>query len=295
MITRRTTQRQYLLKNSRDGATKNDIGYLFALAATRTGQIVSGVLIMSNHYHAVMFDVAARRSKFMQCFHSLTGKVMNKRLQRRESLWSTHAPGDTLLLDTEAVVDALIYTWLNPVVAGLVDRVSEWDHFVILPQHWGKKMRFKRPDYFTDDSLPEYIEFTPMPPGGFEDTPETRTFFETRLREAEDEVLSKRGKKKSLGMKRCYRVSPFATPKKSEPMYKRNPRFKTRNKELASHAIACLRHFWNTYQACRRAFSRGFEVNFPSGTLNLREQFGVPCIDLLSVDPHAPRYGPLLN
>ena len=198
-ITRRTTQRKFLLRNSEEGYVKNAAGFVFALAVLLHGQIPHALTLMSNHTHICLTDSTGKRSKFMQRFHALLAKIMNKKLGRRENFWSSNEPGNTWLLDTPKIVETLLYIWLNPVRAGLVERVAQWDQFQILPKHWGKTMRFYRPDYFrdTDPNIPEFIEFIPQPPPGFEYYPleEVVAFFEKRIAEEEEALMIARRKK----------------------------------------------------------------------------------------------------
>ena len=124
--TRRTSQRQFLLKNGKDGKTKNDLGYLLALSCARHKQLPHAVTVMSNHHHICMTDTNGKRSDHFRDFHHLTTKVLNKTLGRRESLWSSNSPGNTVLLVTETVEKTMLYIWLNPVEAGLVSSVKKW-------------------------------------------------------------------------------------------------------------------------------------------------------------------------
>ena len=252
---------------------------------------------MSNHTHICQTDTTGDRAKFKQTFYGLVAKVTNKELNRRENVWSAHAPGDTVLLDTEKVGDTMVYIWLNPVAAGLVERVEHWDHFQILPKHWGKVMRFKCPDDFREGNptLPEFIEFTPMPPPGFDHLPleEVVAYFEKRI-EAEEEryMIARRKKnKKVLGMEKCYDISPNANPAKSVSMFTRNPKFSSTFPERIVNAIEALRSFRRLYKKRLEGLKNNSKDLFPAGTIQIKNLL---CIDCLPVwdDPHLRPYAP---
>jgi len=58
MITRRTTQRQFLLKPS--ALTNQIFLYCLAVAAERTSVVLHAVCVLSNHYHLVATDPLGR-------------------------------------------------------------------------------------------------------------------------------------------------------------------------------------------------------------------------------------------
>jgi len=299
-LTRRTTQRQFLLKNEKDGKTENDLGYLFSLSCKRHNQTPHALMLMSNHHHVCLTDNNGKRSDFLRDFHHLTTKVLNKTLNRRESLWSSSSPGNTLLLDTEAVVKAMLYIWMNPVKAGLVSSVKKWRHLQILPENWGKPMQFKRPDFFRakgeHKKYPANIQVTPMPPSMFAHLPlaEVITYFEKRIEQEEKRIRRERkaaGKETFLGMKVCFAQNPFSTPKKSVSMRSRNPRFASTIADAISLAVEGMKSFWRRYKIRLEGFRKGSKAMFPSGTIAMR-MLGAKCAELGRVDPHCPVYAP---
>ena len=73
----------------RPSALNNKIfRYCLALAAKRTGVIVHGVCVLSDHYHAVVSDPEGRIPEFEAHLNKLVGKCVNAHLGRWESLWS---------------------------------------------------------------------------------------------------------------------------------------------------------------------------------------------------------------
>jgi len=75
MITRRCTQRQFLLRPDRE--TTNASIYCLALAAQRTAMHVPAFLAHSNHHHTVVVDTRGRMPEFLELFHKLVAKHQN--------------------------------------------------------------------------------------------------------------------------------------------------------------------------------------------------------------------------
>ncbi len=235
----------------------------------------------------------------MQRFHALLAKILNKKLVRRENFWNSSEPGNTWLLDTQKIVYTLIYICLNPVRAGLVERVEQWDHFQILPKHWGKPMRFKRPDYFRerDPDKPEYLTFIPEPPPGFEKYPleEVVAFFEKLIAEGEEALMIARRKKKKkvIGMKKCYDLNPNSSPRKTTKMFTRNPRFSSTKPDFLEAAIESLKGFWRVYKMRIEGIKEGSRDCFPAGTIQIVERLNLDCLPILK-DPALMNYHPYL-
>lgn len=87
LLTRRCTQRQFLLKPS--PRTNQLVRYCLAVAASKTGVLLHAVCFMSNHWHGVVTDPFARLPEFLEHFHRLLAKAQNatprERCPRRSS------------------------------------------------------------------------------------------------------------------------------------------------------------------------------------------------------------------
>jgi putative transposase len=83
MVTRRCTQRQFLLRPS--SITNAYFEYCLALAAKRSGVQVIAYLAMSNHYHAVVFDPLGQLPVFLECVNKaiLLGHSIRTNLPQR--------------------------------------------------------------------------------------------------------------------------------------------------------------------------------------------------------------------
>jgi REP element-mobilizing transposase RayT len=163
LVTRRCTQRQFLLKPSR--RTNQLVRYCLAVAARKTGVLLHAVCVMSNHWHGVLTDPQARLPEFLEHFHRLLARSQNASLGRWENLWSTDKTSVVLLVSDEDVLEKMAYTIANPTAAGLVRTPREWPG--VVTQRMGEHTRVDMPDVFFDPEggLPESVtlEFTRPP------------------------------------------------------------------------------------------------------------------------------------
>jgi REP element-mobilizing transposase RayT len=124
MITRRCSQRQFLLRPDRE--TNNAFTYCLLEAALRCEVEVLLTCAMSNHHHTVIYDRWGRYPEFVEHFHKMFARSQNALRGRRENLWPSDQVCVVKLVDRDAVMDKLIYTATNPVADHLVDRVHHW-------------------------------------------------------------------------------------------------------------------------------------------------------------------------
>jgi putative transposase len=276
-LSRRCFQRKFFLRP--DNCINRVLFYETARASKRHGQVVHASMAMSNHIHQVSTDTTGERSAFMRDAMREISRARNQNLRRRDSLWDGRPFGDTVLLDRDAIARNLLYVWLNPVEAGLVRRAQEWPGFKILPRHWGKTLRIKKSESYYGRNSPEYVEFTPMPPPGYDDMnlEEVREHFEKLLREAEDEIRKARRNKKVRGPVRVCRTNPFSCPQTPSPMGTLSPRFASKNGELLSTAKSLHRQFQDTYQRQRLRWLNGETAIFPCGTVQLKRCAPIRC------------------
>ncbi len=276
-LSRRCFQRKFFLRP--DSFINRVLFFETARASKRHGQVVHGAMAMSNHIHQVSTDTTGERSDYMRDAMREISRARNHNLKRRDSLWDGRPFGDTVLLDRDSIERQLIYTWLNPVEAGLVRHAEDWPGFKILPRHWGKTLKIKKAETYYGRSTPEYLEITPMPPPGYDDMSleEVREHFENILREAEDEIREQRRSKKVLGPVRICRTDPFSCPKTPSPMGTLSPRFASKNGELLARAKRLHHQFQDNYQRQRVKWLAGTRATFPCGTVQLRRCAPIHC------------------
>ena len=117
MVTRRCTQRQFLLRP--DPETNNAFIYCLAVAAQRHEIDVMGFIQMSNHLHDGIFDRHGSGPAFYEHFHKLLAKCMNALRGRWENFFSSEQVCVVRLETREDMIDKLVYIATNPVKMGL--------------------------------------------------------------------------------------------------------------------------------------------------------------------------------
>jgi putative transposase len=86
LLTRRTAQRQFLLKPT--VKSKQVVLYCFHRAARVHGVQIHALQVLDNHYHAVVTDPNAELPSFMAWVDREIAKCLNELYDRAENLWS---------------------------------------------------------------------------------------------------------------------------------------------------------------------------------------------------------------
>jgi REP element-mobilizing transposase RayT len=279
MITRRCTQRQFLLRP--DDETNNAFIYCLAEAAGRYGIVVMLTQMMSNHHHTVIYDPEGRINEFMEQFHKMLAKCQNVLRGRWENLWASEPPCVVEAVERNDVLDRLVYVATNPVKDGLVDRVHHWPG----PKAFGalvagRPLRADRPRHFfrEDGPMPAQVELTLTIPPQLGD----RTEFLAQLRErvaaveaAHDKSRLESGRR-VLGRGRVLRQSWRDCPTSHEPRRCLRPRVAARSKWARIQTLKRNRAFVTAYRLARAAWLAGAPIRFPVGTYALRRFANVP-------------------
>lgn len=272
LLTRRCLEQRHYLRP--DDYMHQVVGFEIGKVADQFGQQLYAAMAMSNHLHFGVGDTTGNRSDFMG--HAMAGiaRARNRDLGRKGRFWETCPFGDTVLLDANAIERKLVYIWLNPVRAGLVERAEDWPGFAILPTDWGETMRFGKPERYYGWRSPDVVEITPEPPpiANHLTLEEARNHYQNLLRIAEDEVASIRRDQglDFLGVEKISDVAPLDRPKGQDDSKKINPRFATTDPQLMNRAIENYQSFVDRYQRCRRRWLQNDPVTLPSGTVALR-------------------------
>jgi len=280
MITRRCTQRQFLLTPC--PRTNHIVKYALAYAALVTGVRLHAVCFMSNHWHGVVSDPGACLPKFLEHFHRLIAKAQNAWLNRRENFWSSERTS-VVHLETDAdVLAKMAYVIANPTAAMLVERPEDWPGLVA---DWSfGSVDVSMPDVFFDRSgtLPKNVVLEIVRPKIFEHR--TGEQLGLTLREAV-ERLTKRVRESAMcdgssfvGAAAVLEQSFDAKPSTAEPLGALDPKIAAKAPAVRVRAIKQLQAFLAAYRAAWLRWRDGLrDVVFPAGTYALRLHAGVAC------------------
>jgi len=288
LVTRRTTQRQFLLRPSR--VTNQNVSYCLALAAERTGVILHAVCVMSNHWHGVVTDPEARLPEFTECFHKLLAKAQNASLGRWENLWSSDKTSLVLLTSEQDVLEKMAYTLANPTMAGLVKSPEEWPG--VISGRFGQEDSVEMPDAFFDEDgeLPESAELQVLRPRIFARLTDAELYARLREEVAERvrvarEEMAQRGQS-FLGRESVLRQSVDASPKTKAPRRNPSPRIAGKSSVARVAAIRRMCEFFRAYRSAWNEWRHGNrDAKFPAGTYALRIYARVTCVEMSTAPP----------
>jgi REP element-mobilizing transposase RayT len=277
LVTRRCTQRQFLLRPSR--LTSQVFLYLLAVAAARCGIEVHAYCVMSNHYHLVLTDPFARLPEFQQYLGGLFGRAINALLGRREGFWGPDSFSAVELSGPQAVIDKAAYTLANPVAAGLVRSARRWPGAWSSPEDVGAAARpVPRPTHFFDPrgGMPESAPLRLTTPPGFQSAEAFRDLLLAALAEKEAAAVRKVGT--FLGVARVLAQKTSSRARRLEPLGQLNPRVAARDTWKRIEALGRLLSFLSDYRQALRLWRGGKrDTVFPAGTYLMRLACGVPC------------------
>lgn len=283
LITRRCTQRQFLLRP--DPETNRAALYCLAEAADQLGIRLLFTMFCGNHHHSGIDDPNANYPAFLERFHRHLAKCQNARFGRWENMWASEQTSVVRLVEAHDVLDKMVYALTNPVKDHLVERAHHWPGASSLAQNLsGRELVVARPTVFFDPLglMPETVTVKFHRPPGFEHLPQEQ--FAEVLRAAIAEVEHKAAEQRRvegrnvLGRKAVRAQSWRDRPGSAEPRRQMSPRVAARSKWARIESLQRLQSFIEAYRAARAAFRGGRrDVVFPAGTYWLRVFVAVRC------------------
>lgn len=278
LLTRACTQRGFLLK---PGRRMNQVFlYCLAEAAQAFGIDVILPTTMSNHHHIVLYDRHGRIVEFYARLHQLVAKAGNALRKRWENFWSSDPPCLVQLLDRADVLAKLVYTAINPVKDGLVERVHQWPGVSGLQALLKRKpIRVKRPPVFfdPDGEMPKEVTLTLTVPPELERGDELRDELAALVTAAEEHYARVRRKTgaRVLGRRAVLAQDWRDRPRAREPRRRLRPRVAARDVWRRVEALRRNHAFLAAYRAARQLWLAKRPVAFPPGTYWLRRFAGV--------------------
>jgi REP element-mobilizing transposase RayT len=283
LLSRRCLGRMFLLRPSE--RINQIFEFCLAVAAARSGVLVHAYCVLSNHYHIVATDPEGRLPVFMHWLNEYVAKCVNAELGRWESFWAPGSYSAVSLSDLEDVMNALVYTYTNPVHAGLVRTVTDWPGARSLPHEMGQSAKtILRPKGFfrVNGRVPATtILVLASPPGWLDKDADHQRDLCARVwrREAELCGQMRRKGRAFLGRKRVLAQRPTDCPGSFEPRRGLNPRVAAKDKWRRVEVLGRLKGFLQAYRRAWARFAAGERlVEFPYGTYWMRVRFGVNCL-----------------
>jgi len=283
LITRRTTQRLFLLRPSRD--IQQAFLYCLALAAERFSVRVHAFCLLSNHFHLIATDPEGKLPKFMRWLDGTLARCLNAYHSRWENFWASGTYSRVELASDEDVLAKMVYTLTNPVTSGLVAHSEDWPGARSGTLRDGlETIPVKRPAFFfrKKGPLPEETRLVVVRPRAFPELNDQAfwklleravTYREQTIREE-----FRAAGKKFLGPTRVLKQSPRDRPGSREPRRGMNPRVAARDKWRRIERLQWLDSWLVAYAEALKRFTAGFrEVIFPAGTYWMRVHHRVRC------------------
>jgi REP element-mobilizing transposase RayT len=281
LVTRRCTQREFLLKPS---ALTNDIfKYVLAFAAARYKIRIHAVCVMSNHAHMVVTDPRANLPEFARVLDSVVAKALNALYQRSENFWAPYSYSAVQLISPDDVVEKIAYTLANPATAGLVEHGRQWPGVWSHPRSIGQPGEvIDRPNhYFTPDGfMPEQVKLEFALPPGFESVEAFQALLVARLSDLERAAAAARQAEglEVLGVRRVLKQRHTDRPSTVERRGTLNPRIAAGDRETRDAVLKQLVRFLDRHREALHRYCTGKrDAIFPRGTYLMRVKFGVAC------------------
>jgi len=279
MITRRCTQRQFLLRP--DDETNNAFVYCLAEAAQRCNISVLLTCAMSNHHWTVIFDRDGTVPAFTEHFHKLLARCQNAWRGRWENLWASEQACVVHLVDPIDAMHKLVYVATNPVKDRLVEKVHHWPGVNGLAALLGgHTLHATRPRHFfrPNGPMPAAVTLTLALPPELGDPEPFLDELRAQVAATEAAVAAERMRTgaRVVGRRTILRQPWHSCPANLEPRRNLRPRIAARSQWARIEAIHRNREFLATYRDARTRWLSGAEVPFPVGTYWLHRFAHVP-------------------
>jgi putative transposase len=275
LVTRRCTQRQFLLRPS--PKINQIILYCLAVASTKYNVLIHVACFLSNHYHLVATDKDGNMPKFLAYLNMYIAKCLNVEHGRFENLFAANEKTSLVTLaEAGDIISKAGYALANPVLAELVCCPEEWPGILLMPSSDGlPEIDVERPKGFfrPNGPMPERATLKLEIPEAFssdEDFYLSSLTTNVTERVSEKQAEMKRKKRKFMGAKKVLRQNPSSSPRSREPRFQMNPRVAAKNKWARIEALARVKKFLKDYRKAWRAWIGGDEdIAFPKGTYAL--------------------------
>jgi putative transposase len=275
LVTRRCTQRQFLLRPSEK--INQIILYCLATAATKYNILVHVACFLSNHYHLVVTDKEGNIPAFLAYLNKYIAKCANAEHGRWENLFAANEkPSLVRLAEAYDMVSKSGYAVANPVLSELVNSPEKWPGVLLLPTDSDElDIDVARPEGFfrPNGPMPERAQLKLTAPETFSN--DTEGFISALTDDVTRRVSEKVGsmkdaRRKFMGARKVLRQRPTDCPRTREPRRKLSPRVAAKNKWARIEMLKRLDGFVDNYRkAWARWMAGDTHAEFPKGTYAL--------------------------
>lgn len=283
-ITRRTTQRFFLLRPDRKRTIWSIYWYVTAVLAAELGIEVHAVQILSNHMHEVLTDTRAEMPKFLQQRNRLFANALKVHLGWKEEVFARGGVSCVDLYGSDSILRKIAYTLANAVEAGLAKSPEDWPGVTLAATDIGKRtIRAERPALYFDPAntrWPPFAEITITVPPELEATFGWESARERIAETVERAVRDAREAARKAGRFLKSVAEIFATKHTTkassfEKVGERNPTFAAAGNPVeAARALHDRRTFLAAYREAMEQVRAGvLGVLFPRGTWRLHREF----------------------
>ncbi|MBA3463364.1 MAG: hypothetical protein H0T46_25635 [Deltaproteobacteria bacterium] len=278
MITRRCTQRQFLLRPDR--ATNGAYLYCLIEAALRFQIDLVIMCAMSNHHHVVIRDRFGRYPEFIEHLHRMIARSQNALRGRWENFWASGQTSVVQLVSREDILRKVAYVAANPVQDQLVDRVDHWPgvngYRALLSR---RLLEAARPLHFfrKHGPMPAHVSIQLSFPEELGDPEALGAELEAMVSDIERNAAKERARhgERVLGRAAVLKQSWRSAPTTFEARRQMSPRVAARNMWTRIEALVRNKAFARAYAGARSRWLEGEDVMFPAGTYWLRRFAGV--------------------
>ena len=279
MLTRRVRGRQFLLRPGR--RTNEIIGYVLAIMQKKWKIRINAVVVMSNHWHIVLYDEHGNIVDFQRDCHSFIGRALNAAHGEFGALWSSTPTSRVVCEMPEDTVSKMAYTLANPTRAGLVAHGKNWPG---IRAAWPAKAKtYKRPRiFFSEKTWADEATLDLYRPNGYEDIADDVLAAEiaskTHALEEETRQRFQRKRRRFIGRRAILRQARHARPRSRETRFGISPQVACRDKWRRIERLQLKKRWRVEYDEALGQTRAGVEdVVFPYGTYLMRVRFGVKC------------------
>ncbi|MGE3543339.1 MAG: hypothetical protein AB7L28_05390 [Kofleriaceae bacterium] len=250
-----------------DDETNNAFLYCLIEAAQKHNVEIVISQMMSNHHHEGMYNRSGDLVAFYQRFHTNLAKCINMQRDRWENVWATEQTSVVEPLTRNAWIGQLLYIAMNPVKAGLVEKVHQWPGPKFVQALLNKEtLRATRPRLFrANGPMPAVVEYRPTIPPELGDPDEIIAELRRRIAKIEEACARKR-KRPVMGRRRVLRQSWRDTPTTHEPRRGVRPLVSSTDKWRLIERLQHNAEWLAEYHRARALWLAGEPALFPPGT-----------------------------